>query len=64
MDEVDLLRGIQRMLKKAIPWTVVEGFVPDRNVEARPLSTRTPGPSRTGTERHTTRKPVRRRAGA
>ena len=42
MDEVDLLRGIQRMLKKAIPWTVEEGFVPDRNVEARPLSARGP----------------------
>ncbi len=33
MDEVDLLRGVQRLLKKAIPWTVEEGFVPDRNVE-------------------------------
>ena len=32
IDEVDLLRGVQRMLKQAIPWTVEEGFVPDRNV--------------------------------
>jgi ATP-dependent RNA helicase RhlE len=63
MDEVDLLRGIQRMLKKAIPWTVEEGFVPDRNVEARPLSARSGG-TRTGGESHTHRKPVRRRAGA
>ena len=34
IDEVDLLRGIQRMLKQAIPWTVEEGFVPDRNGRA------------------------------
>ena len=64
MDEVDLLRGIQRMLKKAIPWTVEEGFVPDRNVEARPLTMRTAGPTRSGSESNTHRKPVRRRAGA
>ena len=59
MDEVDLLRGVQRMLKHAIPWTVEEGFVPDRNVEARPLSMRA-GHARTGTEHHAHRKPVRR----
>ena len=49
MDEVDLLRGIQKMLKRAIPWTVEEGFVPDRNVESRPLSMRA-GHARTGPE--------------
>jgi ATP-dependent RNA helicase RhlE len=37
IDEADLLRGVQRLLKRAIPWTVEEGFVPDRNVEPRPL---------------------------
>jgi ATP-dependent RNA helicase RhlE len=58
MDEVDLLRGIQRMLKVAIPWTVEEGFVPDRSVEARPLSLRS-GHARTGPEHHAHRKPVR-----
>ena len=47
MDEVDLLRGVQRLLKKAIPWTVEEGFVPDRNVESRPLSMRAGGHART-----------------
>src|SRR4029450_2427061 len=26
IDETDLLRGIQRMLRTAIPWTVAEGF--------------------------------------
>ena len=28
-DEVELLRGIQRLLKRAIPWTVEPGFEPD-----------------------------------
>ena len=37
IDEADLLRGVQRLLKKAIPWTVEEGFVPERNVEPIPL---------------------------
>ncbi len=46
VDEVDLLRGIQRLLKVAIPWTVEPGFVPDRNVEPRPISGRaSPGAS-------------------
>jgi ATP-dependent RNA helicase RhlE len=38
VDEVDLLRAIQRMLKRAIPWLVEEGFVPDRNAEPRPIT--------------------------
>nr|MBA3235294.1 hypothetical protein [Chloroflexota bacterium] len=63
IDETDLLRGIQRMLKHAIPWTVEEGFVPDRETEPRPLGARA-GHARTGTEHHAHRKPVRRRAGA
>ena len=63
MDEVDLLRGVQRLLKKAIPWTVEEGFVPDRNVETRPLSLRAGGHARTGGEHHAHRKPVRRSSG-
>jgi ATP-dependent RNA helicase RhlE len=37
IDEADLLRGVQRLLRRAIPWTVEEGFVPRRDVEARPL---------------------------
>jgi ATP-dependent RNA helicase RhlE len=63
IDEVDLLRGIQRMLKKAIPWTVEEGFVPDRDVEPRPLGMRA-GHARVASEHHAYPKPVRRRAGA
>jgi ATP-dependent RNA helicase RhlE len=41
IDETDLLRAVQRLLKRAIPWTVEEGFIPDRNVEPRPV--RVPG---------------------
>jgi ATP-dependent RNA helicase RhlE len=57
IDEADLLRGVQRLLRRAIPWTVEEGFVPSRDVEPRPL----------GHERHrmggpVTHKPVRTRA--
>jgi ATP-dependent RNA helicase RhlE len=37
IDEADLLRGVQRLLRHAIPWTVEEGFIPDRNIEPRPL---------------------------
>jgi ATP-dependent RNA helicase RhlE len=60
IDETDLLRAIQRMLRTAIPWTVEDGFIPDRNVEPRPLGARA-GHARTGTEHHAHRKPVRRR---
>jgi len=59
IDEVDLLRGIQRMLKQAIPWTVEEGFVPDRGVEPRPLGMRS-GHARVQPAHHAHRKPVRR----
>jgi ATP-dependent RNA helicase RhlE len=37
IDEADLLRGVQRLLRHAIPWTVEDGFIPDRSIEARPL---------------------------
>ncbi|HUQ79333.1 MAG TPA: DEAD/DEAH box helicase [Patescibacteria group bacterium] len=70
IDEADLLRGVQRLLRRAIPWTVEEGFVPDRNIEARPLR----GPESAGggggrggarPSHHPHRKPVQyNRAGA
>jgi ATP-dependent RNA helicase RhlE len=63
IDETDLLRGIQRMLRTAIPWTVADGFIPDRNAEPRPLGARA-GPARVGSEHHAQRKPVRRRVGS
>jgi len=58
IDEADLLRGVQRLLRRAIPWTVEEGFVPDRSAEPRPI-----GRGRTDDGRHAGhlhRKPVRR----
>jgi ATP-dependent RNA helicase RhlE len=63
IDETDLLRGIQRMLRQAIPWTVEEGFIPDRDTEPRPLGARA-GHARVGAEHHAQRKPVRRRTGS
>ncbi|HEX8938828.1 MAG TPA: DEAD/DEAH box helicase [Candidatus Limnocylindrales bacterium] len=57
MDEVDLLRGVQRLLRRAIPYRVVEGFIPDRTAEPRPVG-RVDG-------HHLRRKPMHRRtAGA
>jgi ATP-dependent RNA helicase RhlE len=73
IDEADLLRGVQRLLRHAIPWTVEEGFIPDRNIEPRPLRGGGPeaggprGGPRSGPARpahHPHRKPVQYRAGA
>jgi len=47
IDEADLLRAIQRLLRRAIPWTVEDGFVPDRNVTPKPI--RMPGGVRSTT---------------
>jgi ATP-dependent RNA helicase RhlE len=69
IDETDLLRGVQRLLRKAIPWTVEDGFVPDRNVEPRPLRGGDMSAPRGGRgegrpAHHPHRKPVQYRAGA
>ncbi|MFI5226908.1 MAG: DEAD/DEAH box helicase [Candidatus Limnocylindrales bacterium] len=42
LDEADYLRGIQRLLHHAIPWTVEEGFVPVRDRENPPPPARAP----------------------
>ena len=69
IDETDLLRGVQRLLRKAIPWTVEEGFIPDRNTPPRPLrggpdTGRGRGSAGAARRERTTphRKPVRRSA--
>jgi ATP-dependent RNA helicase RhlE len=36
LDEAEYLRGIQRLLRKAIPWAVEEGFVPVQDRENPP----------------------------
>jgi len=50
IDEADLLRGVQRLLQRAIPWSVEPRFEPRHDVEPQPL--RTPrgagGPSTRG----------------
>jgi ATP-dependent RNA helicase RhlE len=56
IDEVDLLRGVQRLLRRAIPWTVEEGFVPDRNAEPQPI-----GRERARPGGHPQHKPLRAR---
>jgi ATP-dependent RNA helicase RhlE len=48
IDEADLLRGVQRLLRKAIPWTVEPGFEPDRNAEVQPLRGGPPGAAGAG----------------
>ena len=35
IDEADLLRGVQRLLQRAIPWEVAEGFEPSPGQNAR-----------------------------
>ena len=42
LDEAEYLRGIQRLLRKAIPWQVEEGFVPHRDREDPPEPARPP----------------------
>ncbi|HVL54604.1 MAG TPA: DEAD/DEAH box helicase [Vitreimonas sp.] len=57
IDEVDLLRGVQRLLRKAIPWTVEDGFIPDREAQPRPL-----GHERQRAGGHPHHKPIRARS--
>jgi ATP-dependent RNA helicase RhlE len=63
IDEADLLRGVQRLLKKAIPWTVEEGFVPDRNAEPQPLRGPGRGDGHAHGEHHYPHRSVVRRGG-
>ena len=70
VDEADLLKDVQRLLRTAIPWQVEPGFEPDPRVQARPLrgglDSRTGAGPRTGSRpgHHPHRKPVQYRAGA
>jgi len=63
IDEADLLRAIQRMLRRAIPWKVEEGFVPDRSIEPRPLRGHRPDPTHHRHHQPTIRKTHRERSG-
>ena len=63
-DEVELLRAVQRLLKKAIPYRVVEGFEPDRSIPARPIRGfgRDGGAGGDGRGHHAHHKPIRTRS--
>jgi ATP-dependent RNA helicase RhlE len=51
IDEADLLRGVQRLLRRAIPWTVESGFEPRRDAEPQPLRTPQGAGGRAGAKR-------------
>jgi ATP-dependent RNA helicase RhlE len=40
VDEAELLRDIQRLLKRQLPSEVVDGFAPDRTIPAEPIALR------------------------
>jgi len=64
IDEADLLRGVQRLLRKAIPWTVEPGFEPDRNAEVRPLRGGPPAAGRSETHHQPRRRSGQHRGSA
>jgi ATP-dependent RNA helicase RhlE len=66
IDEADLLRGVQRLLKMAIPWKVEDGFIPDRSAQPRPLGHGREAGRDHHPHRKVSRRPVtaRRRQGA
>ncbi len=57
LDEADYLRGIQRLLRRAIPWTVEDGFVPVRDRENPPRPRTVGGRDRNGTASDPSRRP-------
>jgi ATP-dependent RNA helicase RhlE len=44
IDEVPLLREIERLLRKPIPEEIIEGFAPDRTIRPEPIRLRSVGP--------------------
>ena len=61
VDEVELLKAVQRLLKKPIPYQVVEGFEPDRTVQARPIRGFGRDGSGSDARHHAHHKPIRTR---
>ena len=61
-DEAELLRAIQRLLRRPLPSTVVPGFEPDRSVRTEPVRMTSGGPARRGDRRGSG--PARPRPGA
>ena len=64
VDEVELLKGVQRLLKGPIPYRVAEGFEPDRTVTPRPIrGFGRDAASADGRGHHAHHKPIRTRTG-
>ncbi len=63
LDEVELLKGVQRLLKHAIPYRVIDEFVPDRSVDVRPLRGFGPIGRAAGAAHHPHLKPIRAPSG-
>ncbi len=64
VDEIELLKGVQRLLKHAIPYRVAEGFEPDRSVIPRPIrgfGSRDGAGGGDGRGHHAHHKPIRTR---
>ena len=53
VDEADLLRDIERLLRRALPAEVVPGFEPDRSARPEPIRLRSRGPVRQAPARAT-----------
>ncbi len=51
VDEAQLLRNIEKLIKKPIPKSVVEGFAPDPKIKAEPIQKRRGGGRRSGGRR-------------
>ncbi len=43
VDELDYLKGIERLIKRSLPREAVTGFEPDPNARAQPIQLRSPG---------------------
>ncbi len=57
VDELDFLRGIERLIKRQIPKEILPGFEPNPNAKPEPIQLRSPGHQR-GQARPAARKPV------
>jgi ATP-dependent RNA helicase RhlE len=57
VDELKLLRDIEKLIKREIPKTVIEGYQPDPSIKAEPIQN-----GRSGSPRNSNRKPQARRS--
>ncbi len=63
IDEIQLLRDIERVIKNQIPQEVIAGYEPDRSIAAEPIQKgRAQRPLRAGTSRPSSARPTNARA--